>query len=276
MRGDHYNFDVNGLNPANAGEGSDGVLSPKFSLAYEVRNDLELYGAYGYGFHSNDVSGVVQTQDPNTGLASAQTDLIVKGKGGEIGARYHPSSNFNISVAFYHLDLDSELIFVGDAGTSEPSEATKRQGFELGGFWKFGDIFAVDATASWSDAKFANTPTSANKIPNSVDFTAAAGVTAVFDNGISGSLRLRHLGEAALTEDNAVRSDTTTLVNLGVSKDFGRFSLGVDILNLLDSDDNDITYFYESQLRGENTPIEDIHFHRVHPRAIKLTLRMKI
>ena len=33
-------------------------------------------------------------------------------------------------------------------------------------------------------------------------------------------------------------------------------------VDLLDSDDNDITYFYESRLPGEGAPVEDRHFIR--------------
>ena len=106
-----------------------------------------------------------------------------------------------------------------------------------------------------------------------MDFVASAGATAVWDNGITGSFRVRHLGESALIEDNSVRSDPTTIANVGLAKDFGRFEIGFDVLNLFDSDENDITYFYESQLLGEPEPVEDIHFHPVHPRSFKLVLK---
>jgi len=41
---------------------------------------------------------------------------------------------------------------------------------------------------------------------------------------------------------------------------------------VFDADDNDITYFYESQLPGEAAPMEDIHFHPVEPRTLRGTL----
>lgn len=42
--------------------------------------------------------------------------------------------------------------------------------------------------------------------------------------------------------------------------------------NVLDSNDRDITYFYESQLAGETEPVADIHFHPVEPRTVRFTL----
>ena len=44
------------------------------------------------------------------------------------------------------------------------------------------------------------------------------------------------------------------------------------VYNVFDSDDNDITYFYESQLANETAPVEDIHFHPVEPRTVRVTL----
>jgi len=44
------------------------------------------------------------------------------------------------------------------------------------------------------------------------------------------------------------------------------------VFNLFDAEDNDITYFYESQLPGEAAPVEDIHFHPVEPRTFRGTI----
>ena len=43
------------------------------------------------------------------------------------------------------------------------------------------------------------------------------------------------------------------------------------IFNLFDTDANDISYFYESQLPGETQPVADIHFHPVEPRTLRVT-----
>ena len=89
----------------------------------------------------------------------------------------------------------------------------------------------------------------------------------------TGSLRLRHFGSAPLIEDGTVKSEPTTLVNLGLDYDIGRITLGLDVFNLFDSKDADITYFFESKLPGEPAPIEDIHFHPVEPRQIRASIR---
>jgi outer membrane receptor protein involved in Fe transport len=51
-----------------------------------------------------------------------------------------------------------------------------------------------------------------------------------------------------------------------------RFSATATLLNVFDQRANDITYFYESQLPGEAAPVEDVHFHPVEPRTLRLSL----
>jgi hypothetical protein len=46
----------------------------------------------------------------------------------------------------------------------------------------------------------------------------------------------------------------------------------VDCLNLLDRSDNDIEYFYESQLASEAAPVEDRHIHPIEPRMLRVSV----
>jgi outer membrane cobalamin receptor len=273
VRGDSYWYDVQALQPENSGDGSEDLVTPKFSSAYALTDSLELYADYGEGFHSNDARGGVLTVDPNTGLPTDPSDVLVKGKGGELGFRYQPSSSFNISADVFKLELDSELIFVGDAGTSEPSAGTEREGLEVSSFWQPMDWLTLDGSAAWSKARFADAPPGEDRIPNSLEFVGSAGATVVLDNGLTASVRVRHQGGSPLIEDNSVRSHAHTDTNLGVSYDFGRFDVGFDVLNLLDEEGEDISYFYESRLLGEPAPVADLHFHPETPRTFKLVLR---
>ncbi len=61
---------------------------------------------------------------------------------------------------------------------------------------------------------------------------AAFGTTVTLENGFVGSLRVRHFGDAPLSEDNSVQKDGTTLVNLGLAYPFGEFEIGLDVLNI--------------------------------------------
>jgi hypothetical protein len=63
-------------------------------------------------------------------------------------------------------------------------------------------------------------------------------------------------------------------VNLAYTYRLGPAALTLDVLNLLGSHDNDITYFYASRLPGEPAEgVEDIHFHPIEPRQVRVSLR---
>lgn len=70
-----------------------------------------------------------------------------------------------------------------------------------------------------------------------------------------------------------MKSDGLTLIHAGTSYAFNNWEIGVDILNLLDEKDDDIAYFFESQLAGEVAGVEDVHFHPSNPRTIRVLLK---
>ena len=139
---------------ANSGTDSDNLFSGSFSLSYELNDSVELYASIGEGFHSNDARGVVATRDPNSGEAIASADPLVKTLGSEIGARLYINERLNASLVLWQLDIDSELLFVGDAGNTEDTGvASERQGLELTGYYQFGNIWSLDLEYAYADSK---------------------------------------------------------------------------------------------------------------------------
>ena len=273
LRADYIRFDVEALRAENSGTESDALLQPKFGLAYRLSDALELYANYGHGFHSNDVRAAVNRIDPVTGEDTEAQDILVEGRGGEIGFRYDNLKGFNISLTAFELATDSELVFVGDAGTTEPSDPTRRSGVELNAFYSISERLVIDLSAARARGHFRGLPDGANSITDAHENVAAAGLTYVGTQGVTASLRVRYFGDAALTEDESVMKENSTLINAGVSYSAGAWEMGIDVLNLLDTEDDDIAYFFESRLPGEVEAMEDIHFHPSNPRVIRAMLR---
>jgi hypothetical protein len=275
-RADAIWYSFNAIQPENSGRDNASKFSPKFSAAYTFTDAIEAYASYGYAFHTNDPRGGLLHIDPNTGDPTDPIDVFVESRGGEVGMRFQPSSTFNIAVSVFELDLDSELIFVGDAGTSEPSSPTRRYGTEVNAFWQPVNWLTFDASGAWSHARFVDVPRDESRIPNALEFVGSAGATFTLDGGWEASARIRYLGESALIEDNSVRGDPSFLMNIGVSKEFERFTVGIDVLNATNSKDNEIEYYYESRLRGEAAPVADRMIHPFEPRTFRLVLRAKL
>jgi hypothetical protein len=168
------------------------------------------------------------------------------------------------------LELDSELVFVGDAGTTEPSDESRRQGVELANFVRLGEHVSVDVDLSVSRARLLHVGSS-DRIPGALERVLAAGVMWDLPSGVHGAVRLRHLGEYPLIEDDSVRADDATLVNASLGWRLGAVSTTVSVLNLFDDDGADIQYFYGSRLAGEAaSETEDVHFHPVEPRQLRV------
>ena len=275
LRYDYYDADVDSAFAANSGTADDGLVSVKGGVAYEFTQRLAAYLNAGTGFHSNDARGATIRIDPVSGESAETVDLLVKSEGAEVGLKFYDEKNFNLSTALWYLELDSELLFVGDEGNTEASRASKRYGLEIAGYYWLNEVWSFDLELAWSRSKFTeDAPDEGDDIEGSVPFVASAGISYAADNdGLHGALRYRHFGARTLDSFDSIDADATSIVNFGVGYRVSQFNVGVDILNLLDSDDRDIDYFYASRLSGEPTAgVEDIHFHPVEPRTVRFSV----
>lgn len=274
LRADRFEFDVDASLAENSGKESDSIASPKFTLVLGPWSKTEFFFNAGKGFHSNDARGTTIKVDPTDGVTPAErVDALVGATGLDVGMRTALVPNMQFSVSLWSLKLDSELLFVGDAGTTEASRASERRGVEAAVIWNPLSWLIVDADLAWSRARFSDYDPAGDRIPGAVENVASLGLAIDHPSGWFGGARFRHFGSAPLIEDDRVRSGSTTLVNLEAGYRFWqRYKVSAAVYNVFDSEDNDITYFYESQLANEMEPVEDIHFHPVEPRTVRVTL----
>jgi outer membrane receptor protein involved in Fe transport len=273
LRADHVSNTVDALTlSANGGSASDTQISPKLSLIAGPFNKTEFFFNAGRGLHSNDTRGTTATIDPRTGDPVDKVPPLVASRGFELGARTEAIKGLQSSIAFWKLDFDSELVYVGDVGATEASGASTRKGIEWNNRWIPLPWLLFDADLAWTHARFKN----GDRIPNSIDRVASIAATVRNLGPWSASLQLRHLGSGALIEDNSVRSFASTTTNLRLGYQFSRnVEATLDVFNLFDKKVNDIQYYYESQLRGEAAPVADRHVHPAEPRTARLTLALR-
>ena len=271
LRGDYFRFDVNSNLAANSGKTHDSIASPKLALVFGPWDKTEYFLDIGRGFHSNDARGTTITVDPNDGVTPvAKVDPLVRALGYEVGLRTALIPKVQLAATLWQLKLDSELLFTGDGGTTEPSRATQRYGVEIGAYYVPVSHLVIDADLAWSHSRFTDYDPVGDRIPNAVEQVVSIGVAYNSNVGFFGGARLRYFGPSPLIEDNSVRSASTTLVNLDAGYHITEaLSVSVSVFNLFNRRDNDITYYYESQLRGEAEPVNDIHFHPVEARTAR-------
>jgi hypothetical protein len=273
LRGDFYRFKVDSDNALNSGKVNDSILSPKLGFVAGPWSNVEYYANWGKGFHSNDARGATITVDPVTGAPVQPVTPLVRATGSELGLRASPFKGFQTSLALYRLDLASELLFVGDAGTTEPSRPSRRQGIEWANYYKPTANVTLDFDANAAKARFTESDPAGNYIPGSPATTFSGGITWGGKEGWTGGLRIRYFGPRPLIEDNSQRSGSSTLVNARLGYVVTRqFKIGLEILNLFDRKVDDITYFYTSRLPGEPAAgVGDKHFHPAEPRTLRLS-----
>ncbi|MDO9208377.1 MAG: TonB-dependent receptor [Sulfuricurvum sp.] len=267
IRGDLVRFDVTSdVNPADTAIKTAAIASPKLSFIFAPWANTELFLNTGYGFHSNDARGVTHAIDPATPL--------VRTKGAEVGVRTRAVDHLESSVALWMMDSDSELVFAGDTGGTEPTGPSRRMGIEWANYWTPTPWFILDADVAISRARYKDSSSAGGEyVPEAIEQTVSIGAAVTDYNDFFGGMRLRYFGSRALIEDNSVRSKSSTLVNLKAGRHLSKnIDLSVDVYNLFNRKTYDIEYYYESKLASEITPVTDHMVHPGEPRSARVTL----
>jgi len=280
LRGDVYHFNVCSDIAPNSGTNTAGIVSPKLGAVVGPWKGTEFYANAGLGFHSNDGRGATISLDPSSGDPVNRVTSLVRARGAEAGVRTVAIRGMQSTLSVWTLDFDSELLFVGDSGTTEAGRPSRRSGIELTNYIHPHPWVTLDFDLSVSRARFRDNDPVGNRIPGSLDRVVSAGFAVdppEARKGVIGSLRLRHFGPRPLLEDNSVRSKTTSLVNGEFGYRFSKpYQIVGQIFNVFDSKVSDIDYYYTSRLPGEPLEgIDDIHTHPALPRTFRVALQIR-
>ncbi|WP_411278656.1 TonB-dependent receptor [Gemmatimonas sp.] len=271
LRQDGYGFRVRSDDDRNSGSRLATIGSPKASLIFSPVNGTELYVGAGLGFHSNDARGTTIRFEPVSGDSASQVSPLVRSRAAELGLRTSKGEWLRTTASLWALNLDSELLFIGDAGATEATGRTRRVGITMSNYWKPVSTLSVDTDVSFTRARFADVASDANRIPGALERVITAGATWEPVRGVHAVARVRHFGSSALIEDNRVRGTPTTLLNLSVGATILGNRLTASVLNAGNARASDVQYFYASRLSGEaRAGVADVHFHPVEPRSLRL------
>ncbi|SFF51382.1 Outer membrane receptor proteins, mostly Fe transport [Duganella sp. CF458] len=259
VRLDRYRFAVGGA------RADETLASPSISLAFGPWSGTEFYLNAGRGFHSNDARGVTQAQDPATPLA--------RSRGLEFGLRSEAVKGLQTVLALYRLDFDSELVYLGDAGSTEAGRPSRRYGIEFSNYYKPFKWLSLDADLAFARGRFRRAAPEGDRIPGAVEGVAQLAATVTPAVPWSGALRLRWFGPRPLVEDNSVRSKASATVNGRLAYKLAtNATLELEGFNLANRQVSAIDYFYESRLKDEAESTPGIHFHPIEARSFRLSL----
>ena len=274
VRADSYRFSVKSNNELNSGKVTASLANPKLSLIFGPWAKTEYYVNLGGGFHSNDARGATITVDPKSGDPADKETPLARSRGYEVGVRTSIVPGLQASLSLYQLDFASELIFAGDAGTTEAGRPSRRTGFELASYYKLDGWLTIDADIAFARARFRDPDPVGQRIPGAVEGVASFALAVDNVGPYFGALQWRYFGPRPLIEDNSVRSQSTATFNgrIGykISKDV---RVELEGFNLTNRKASAIDYYYRSRLPGEPAAgVDDTHFHPIESRSFRVAL----
>lgn len=272
-------------NPRAEGREYDGLALPKANLiltpfagegplpiAAPALRDAQLFLNWGIGYHSNDARNVV---------ANPNEETLPTAMGWEVGWKVPVAEWAEVSLAGWWLNLESEFVFVGDEGTTEPRGKTHRRGIELAARaqpweWLEGEVAVAWSQATWEEDDFAAGIEDGDPVAQAPRLVAKARVRASHRSGLSGELAFRALGERyGLESERSIMLSDYAVFDLGVRYRRGPFEGFVLLENLFDTNWRSADFYFESYLPEfdgapfDAAPTEDFHFVPGNPRNVR-------
>jgi len=272
VRFEHFRWDVRDRLPSNRdADDHDSMWLPKANLVLApfgpaglwpseigALRELELFGNFGMGFHSNDVRA--SADDP---------EILARATGAEVGLRTRPFRGFELALDGFWLELEDELVFVGDEGTTESGGETRRWGVELVAHAELAEWLYLRGDVGYTSAR---TTDGGEPVPQAPRFIAKSAVGVRWE-GFTAELAVRHLGDRYASEDSDdPRLSDYTVLDLGMRYRYERFEVGLAVENLTDTDWRSSEFFYEScaasevgvlaacPVAGGGAGVSDLHF----------------
>jgi outer membrane receptor for ferrienterochelin and colicin len=167
-----------------------------------------------------------------------------------------------LTGTLWAVDLNSELVFAGDQGTTQIRGASRRRGLETGARGPVWGPLSFNGSVTWTKAEFTN----GNAVPLAPELTAYGAAIMQWPQGLTTQLQATYLGVRPLTENKTVHSpswltfDLSTRYRVPVKLERGRLEAFFFVQNLLDAKWEQATFTFQSRMRNESAGVADIHF----------------
>jgi len=242
-------------------------LNEKVNLILGPWAETEFFANFGTGFHSNDARAV---------LANPSQTALPTATGYEFGVKTRILPRVDLSATYWFLNLQSELVFNSDDGTTTALGATHREGLEFAtkirllDWLTFDGAFTYTTHANFLHPTLAATPdpVPGTAIPLAPIWTARADLTARLPWGLSSDLGMIYVGNRALDPLRQQTARGYTLVNWTGRYRYKNLEAFLSIENLLNTEWREAQFFFASRLPGEPaTGVPDTHFVPGNPRT---------
>ncbi len=241
-------------------------LSPKFYTIYNAKQGLQIIAKIGRGFHSNDSRLLIQKF--NIKMLPSATSM-------DLGMQTKIGNNILFHGGLWFLQLEDELVYVGDEAIVENSGKTKRRGIEAGFRFQASRFLYLDAESSYSNARSADAPENQNFIPLAAKWTHMGGITLKDFKQFSAGLRYRILTDRPANEDNSIIANGYQQFDATVNYQFKNVNIAFIAENIFNQKWNEAQFSTLSRLKDEPNAVEELHFTPGSPINFRIKLHIE-
>ena len=242
------------------------IINPKLNVSFNATKNFQLYLKLGQGFHSNDARVVTRNDSLPT---------LAKAIGADLGINWKPSPRVILNAAIWQMNLESEMVWSGDAGTWEPSGRTRREGIDFSLRWQLVDWLFFDADINYSLGRFVDEPEGANYIPLAPEWTSTGGFTFNSIQNWSGSIRYRFMSDRPADESNSVTALGYAVFDTNVNYSYRNWTFGLSAENLFNTEWNEAQFAGDYRVSQASEPEYGLTFTPGTPFYLKGSVRFQ-
>ncbi len=220
------------------------MVGPKLSIEAHADEVMTFFVNGGSGFHSNDARAAVATNGHGS---------LARALGAEVGVRMVPRARARVSADLWYLHLQSEQVWSGDAGGTEPSDPTRRFGLDLEGSIDATPWLSLDANVTYAKSTIVANQGNGGALALAPRWMGSGGIS-VHDKLKFLSLRTRGIADRAGNDDASLIAKGYRIFDLVAGRHFGKLNVEVDIANLFDQEWRE-AQFAESSAVTPTAPI---------------------
>lgn len=231
-----------------------GALSPKIGAHYNVTDNMRIYMNYGVGFHSNDTRTVALAPTGENSIAY----VLPLAHSTDIGIVIKPTNNLLVAVALWQLNLQEEFAYVGDESQVEPSGRTERKGIDLSIRYQPLSRWYIDCDINYANAIYTDEPQGENYVPLTAPLTSIGGMNFKINKHFTTGLRYRYMADRSANEDKSIVAPGYTVFDAIVCYSRPKYEIGMQVLNLFNTQWNEAAFATETRLRNEIDPVTEL------------------
>ena len=235
------------------------IANPKLNIYYNITPKVQIYTSLGTGFHSFDARSATAQPSKNS---------LPRASGADLGFNFKISEKLFVNTALWILDLQNELVYVGDAGIVEESGYSRRVGIDFSARYQITPWLFADFDINTTRPKFTGAAEGQQNVPLAPRITSIGGLS-IRKGGFTGSFRYRHLGNRPANESNSIVAQGYTISDFVINYQAGNYTFSFSAENIMNVKWKEAQFATESRLQNETASVDEIHYTPGTPRFVK-------